>query len=79
MNSSEDSHFKSPYRDLINGNGPVTIEDCNESFEDENDIDDEEEDGMDPDQATNSLPRPPTKPNVAIEDETICPVCTQKG
>ena len=25
------------------------------------------------------LPRPPTKPNVSIEDESICPVCTQPG
>ena len=26
-----------------------------------------------------TLPRPPTKPNVPIEDETICPVCNQPG
>ena len=28
---------------------------------------------------TIQCPRPPTTPNVAIEDETICPVCSQKG
>ena len=26
-----------------------------------------------------TLPRPPKKPNVYIEDETICLVCTQPG
>ena len=26
-----------------------------------------------------TLPRPPTKPNVYIKDETICPVCSQRG
>ena len=26
-----------------------------------------------------TLPRPPTKPNVYIKDETICPVCSQPG
>ena len=28
---------------------------------------------------TIQCPRPPTTPNVAIEDDTICPVCSQKG
>ena len=28
---------------------------------------------------TIQCPRPPATPNVAIEDETICPVCSQKG
>ena len=27
----------------------------------------------------NTLPHPPTKPNVYIEDETVCPVCTERG
>ena len=27
----------------------------------------------------NTLPHPPTKPNVYIEDETVCPVCTEGG
>ena len=50
------------------------------TFEDQTDTDDvDEEDGTETNEFLNTLPRPPTKPNVPIEDETICPVCTQKG
>ena len=46
----------------------------------ENDIDiEEDEDDENLNDAASSLPRPPTKPNVHIEDLTICPVCTQAG
>ena len=46
----------------------------------ENDIDiEEDEDGDDLNEAASSLPRPPTKPNVHIDDLTTCPVCTQTG
>ena len=48
--------------------------------EDDCDGDEEEEEEEDDETETNDkLPRPPTKPNVPIEDETICPVCTQAG
>ena len=57
----------------------VTIDEYNDFYEDDNDIDQEEEDGMESNEASSTLPRPPTKPNVLIDDETICPVCTQKG
>ena len=46
----------------------------------ENDIDIEEDGDVDDlNEAASSLPRPPTKPNVHIDDLTICPVCTQTG
>ena len=46
----------------------------------ENDIDiEEDEDDENLNDAASSLPRPPTKPNVHIDDLTICPVCTQAG
>jgi hypothetical protein len=79
MNSSSDSNTGSAYSDPIVGSDSVTIEECNEFYEDDNDIDDEDEDGMDHNEATGTLPRPPTKPNVVIDDETICPVCAHKG
>ena len=40
---------------------------------------DDEDDSQDIEEGASQLPRPPTKPNVYIDDETICPVCSQKG
>ena len=40
---------------------------------------DDEDDGQDLEEGSSQLPRPPTKPNVYIDDESICPVCSQKG
>ena len=40
---------------------------------------DDEDDSQDLEEGASQLPRPPTKPNVYIDDETICPVCSQKG
>ena len=50
-----------------------------ELYKDDNDLDDDDEDAIQLDEAGFQLPRPPTKPNVPIEDKTICPVCRQKG
>ena len=49
-----------------------------ERFENGNNM---EDDIDDPDLLDDTIqcPRPPTTPNVPIEDETICPVCSQKG
>ena len=79
MNSPGNSNTGSSSSDQMIGNGSVTIDDCNDFYEGDNDIDDEEEDGMGSNEAVSTLPRPPTKPNVLIDDETVCPVCTQKG
>lgn len=42
-------------------------------------IDELEDDEVTFVRAKNTLPRPPTKPNVHIDDEATCPVCTQRG
>ena len=45
----------------------------------ENDIHEQEMEEAEVESFSSTLPRPPPKPNVPIEDETICPICTEIG
>ena len=78
MNSSGDSNTGSS-DDPLAVNGSLRMEEFPDLYEDENEVDDDDEDGSELNESAGALPRPPTKPNVPIEDETICPVCIQKG
>ena len=53
-----------------------TLDRCENGHEME---EDDEDESQDLEEGASQLPRPPTKPNVYIDDETICPVCSQKG
>ena len=78
MNSSGDSNTESLNNDDLASNYQIGTGGFSRAPEDDIDIEDDEED-EDVDEAASSLPRPPTKPNVHIDDLTICPVCTQSG
>ena len=78
MNSSGDSNSESLNNEDFTSHHQNGTREFSGAPEDDIDIEDDEED-EDIDEAASSLPRPPTKPNVHIEDLTICPVCTQSG
>ena len=79
MNSCSDSNPESSSNtDDAGSNHFARTEDYSSVVENDIDIE-EDEDGEDLNEAASSLPRPPTKPNVHIDDPTICPVCTQAG
>ena len=78
MNSSGDSNPESLNNEDFASHHQNGTRDFSGAPEDDIDIEDDEED-EDIDEAASSLPRPPTKPNVHIDDLTICPVCTQSG
>ena len=70
----------------IRGSEPEKMDPPSDIFEARNDIDQEVENETEHHESlyttlvtNNTVPRPPTKPNIPIGDETICPVCTQKG
>ena len=79
MNSCSDSNPEtSSNNDDGGSNHFARLEDYSSVAENDIDIE-EDEDDENLNDAASSLPRPPTKPNVHIEDLTICPVCTQAG
>ena len=45
----------------------------------ENDTHQQEMEEEESESFPSTLPRPPKEPNVPIEDETICPICTEIG
>ena len=78
MNSSGDSNTESLNNEDVASHYQIGTREFSGAPEDDLDIEDDEED-EDVDEVASSLPRPPTKPNVHIDDLTICPVCTQSG
>ena len=81
MNSSGDSTSDSHNADNIAANDSSELGEFSGAAYDEHDIEehDDDDDDAELNDAVSSLPRPPTKPNVHIENLTICPVCTQSG
>ena len=78
MNSSVGSTSNSSHDDDIAANDSRGLGEFSGAPENNQDVDDED-DEEELDEEASSLPRPPTKPNVPIDDPTICPVCTQSG